>query len=121
LGKNITGWQDGPMARFLKPMSASAAVGQVSPSDGVEAIEAARKARDALSSTKLSAALRKERDESAGIKVTLSSNLQCPPITGRFFCAKDCHVPIFVYLFVITTLYVLKYMFTCLLLQLCMF
>jgi hypothetical protein len=68
LGKNITGWQDGPMARFLKPMSASAAVGQVSPSDGVEAIEAARKARDALSSTKLSAALRKERDESAGIK-----------------------------------------------------
>jgi hypothetical protein len=68
LGKNITGWQDGPMARFLKPMSASAAVGQVSPSDGAEAIEAARKARDALFSTKLSAALRKERDESAGIK-----------------------------------------------------
>jgi hypothetical protein len=51
-------------------MSASAAVGQVSPSpsDGAEAIEAARKARDALFSTKLSAILRKERDESAGIK-----------------------------------------------------
>ena len=29
LGKNITGWQDGPMARFLKPKSASAAVGEV--------------------------------------------------------------------------------------------
>jgi hypothetical protein len=43
LGKNITDWQDGPMSRFLKPMSASASVGQVSPSDGVEAIEGARK------------------------------------------------------------------------------
>ena len=53
------------MSRFLKPMSASAAVGQVSPSDGAEAIEAARKARDALFSTKHSATLRKERDESA--------------------------------------------------------
>ena len=31
--------------------------------------------------------------------VILSSNLQCPPITGRFFCVKDYHVPIFVYLF----------------------
>jgi hypothetical protein len=98
------------MVRFLKPMSVSAPVGQVSPSDGAEAIDAARKARDALFSTKLSVALKKERDESAGIKVTLSSNLQCPPITGRFFFVKDCHVPIFVYLFVITTLYVLKYM-----------
>jgi hypothetical protein len=57
LGKNITGWQDGPMSRFLKPMSASAAVGQVSPSDGSEVIEAAR---DVLFSTKLSATLRKE-------------------------------------------------------------
>jgi len=26
LGKNITGWQDGPMSRFLKPMSAAASV-----------------------------------------------------------------------------------------------
>jgi hypothetical protein len=51
------------MSRFLKPMSASASVGQVSPSDGAEAIEGARKARDALFSTKFSATLRKERDE----------------------------------------------------------
>jgi hypothetical protein len=49
-------------------MSASASVGQVSPSDGVEAIEGARKARDALFSTKFSATLRKERDETVGIK-----------------------------------------------------
>jgi hypothetical protein len=68
LGKNITDWQDGPMSRFLKPISASASVGQVSPSDGAEAIEGDRKARDALFSTKFSATLRKERDETAGIK-----------------------------------------------------
>jgi hypothetical protein len=41
LGKNITDWRDGPMGRFVKPMSAAAA------SDGAEAIEAARRARDA--------------------------------------------------------------------------
>ena len=62
LGKNITGWRDGPMGRFVKPMSAAAA------SDGAEAIEAARRARDAQFSTKLSETLRKQRDESAGIK-----------------------------------------------------
>ena len=63
LGKNITGWLDGPMAHFVKPMSAAAA------SDGALAIEEARSARDALFSTKLSETLRKQRDESAGIKV----------------------------------------------------
>jgi hypothetical protein len=52
-------------------MSASASVGQVSPSDGVEAIEGARKARDALFITKFSATLRKERDETVGIKAML--------------------------------------------------
>ena len=62
LGKNITGWRDGPMGRFVKPMSAAAA------SDGAEAIEEARRARDARFSTKLSETLRKQRDESAGIK-----------------------------------------------------
>ena len=50
------------MGRFVKPMSAAAA------SDGAEAIEEARSARDALFSTKLSETLRKQRDESAGIK-----------------------------------------------------
>ena len=30
--------------------------------------------------------------------VILSSNLQCPPTTGRFFCVKDCHVLIVVFL-----------------------
>ena len=55
--------------RFVKPMSAAAA------SDGAEAIEEARSARDALFSTKLSETLRKQRDESAGIKArtTLAS------------------------------------------------
>ena len=62
LGKNITGWRDGPMAHFVKPMSAAAA------SDGAESIEEARSARDAQFSTKLSETLRKQRDESAGIK-----------------------------------------------------
>ena len=55
LGKNITGWRDGPMGRFVKPMSAAAA------SDGAEAIEAARRARDAQFSTKLSETLRKQK------------------------------------------------------------
>jgi len=57
------------MGCFLKPMSAAAA------SDGALAIEEARSARDALFSTKLSETLRKQRDESAGIKArtTLAS------------------------------------------------
>ena len=69
LSKNITSWRDGPMGCFLKPMSAAAA------SDGALAIEEARSARDALFSTKLSETLRKQRDESAGIKArtTLAS------------------------------------------------
>ena len=69
LSKNITSWRDGPMGRFVKPMSAAAA------SDGPESIEEARSARDAQFSTKLSATLTKQRDESAGIKarITLAS------------------------------------------------
>ena len=55
LGKNITGWRDGPMGRFVKPMSAAAA------SDGAQAIEEARRARDAQFSTKLSETLRKQK------------------------------------------------------------
>ena len=57
------------MGRFVKPMSAAAA------SDGAEAIEETRSARDAQFSTKLSETLRRQRDESAGIKArtTLAS------------------------------------------------
>ncbi|MFN9898343.1 MAG: hypothetical protein ACK55Z_05995, partial [bacterium] len=63
MGKNITSCRDGPMGRFVKPMSAAAA------SDGAEASEEARSAHDAQFSIKRSETLRKRRDESAGIKV----------------------------------------------------
>jgi hypothetical protein len=43
------------MGRFVKPMSAAAA------SDGAQAIEEARRARDAQFSTKLSETLRKQK------------------------------------------------------------